>query len=104
VMVLLIRVLIIGTFSVAGDNLFSMGDRRAPVQRSYQNPQPVRPASSPVNQVPGLRTASSLPRPQSYRPAPKPPVPAPYEKAEPTYHNISFDASSKEDRGNERLM
>ncbi len=36
--------------------------------------------------------------------ATKPPVPAPYEKAEPTYHNISFDASSNDDRGNERLM
>src|SRR5512141_1795073 len=76
VMVLLIRVLIIGTFSVAGDNLFTMADRRAAAQqqRPYQSPssQPVRPA---VNQVPGLRTASSLPRPQSYRPAPKPPVP-----------------------------
>jgi hypothetical protein len=108
IMVLLIRVLIIGTFSVSGDNLFSMGDRRAPTQRPYQNSQPVRPTTtSAVNQVPGLRTASSLPRPQSYRPAtpaPKPPVPAPYEKAEPTYHNISFDASSKDDRGNERLM
>ena len=102
VMVLLIRVLIIGTFSVAGDNLFSMGDKRSPAQRPYQAP-PIRPTPS-VNQVPGLRTAASLPRPQSYRPAPKPPVPAPYEKAEPTYHNISFDASSKDDRGNERLM
>src|SRR5512142_3123669 len=46
-MVLLIRVLIIGTFSVAGDNLFSMGDRRAPAQRPYQAQQPAsRPAPS----------------------------------------------------------
>jgi hypothetical protein len=104
VMVLLIRVLIIGTFSLAGDNLFSMADPRAGVQRSYQSSQVMRPAS-PVNQVPGLRTASSLPRPQSYRPvAPKPSVPAPYEKPEPTYHNISFEASTSNDRGNERLM
>ena len=104
VMVLLIRVLIIGTFSVAGDNLFSMGDRQAPVQRPYQAQQP---APRPVmNQpLPSLRTASSLPRPSQYRPAaPKPPMPAPYEKPEPTYHNISFDASANEDTDNRRLQ
>jgi len=101
VMVLLIRVLIIGTFSIAGDNLFSMADGRLPAQRPYQSSQQIRPS---INQVPGLRTASSLPRPQSYRPAPKPPVPAPYEKAEPTYHNISFDASASDERGTDRLM
>src|SRR5512143_2206148 len=37
VMVLLIRVLIIGTFSVAGDNLFSMADSSRSVQRPYQS-------------------------------------------------------------------
>lgn len=101
VMVLLIRVLIIGTFSVAGDNLFTMGDSRTPNQRPYQSQAP-RPA---MNQMPGLRTASSLPRPTTnYRPAPKPPVPAPYEKAEPTYHNIAFDASSNEERDSNRHM
>ncbi len=102
VMVLLIRVLIIGTFSIAGDNLFSMADGRTPVQRPYQSqPQP-RPS---INQVPSLRTASSLPRPAStYRPAPKPPVPAPYEKPEPTYPNISFDAASNEDKDSNRRL
>ena len=102
VMVLLIRVLIIGTFSMAGDNLFSMADLRASnQQRPYQSPAP-RPA---MNQVPGLRTASSLPRPQSYtRPPMKTTPTAPYEKAEPTYHNISFEASGSEDRGPERRM
>jgi hypothetical protein len=102
VMVLLIRVLIIGTFSVAGDNLFSMSNTRAPVQRPYQSSQQVRPS---INQIPGLRTASSLPRPiNGYRPAPKPPAPAPYEKAEPTYHNVSFDSAANDDRGNDRRM
>ena len=102
VMVLLIRVLIIGTFSMAGDNLFSMADLRASnQQRPYQSPAP-RPA---MNQVPGLRTASSLPRPQSYtRPPMKTTPTAPYEKAEPTYHNISFEASGSDDRGPERRI
>src|SRR5512141_63185 len=36
-MVLLIRVLIIGTFSLAGDRLFTMEERR-----SYTNPRPVQ--------------------------------------------------------------
>ncbi len=103
VMVLLIRVLIIGTFSIAGDNLFTMGERQAPAARPYQSPAPsARPV---MNQMPSLRTASSLPRPSQYRPAaPKPPVPAPYEKPEPTYHNISFDASSNEDTDSRRRM
>jgi hypothetical protein len=104
VMVLLIRVLIIGAFSMAGDTLFSMGDARNPAQRSYQSTQqPVRPS---MNQMPGLRTASSLPRPtnNSYRPAPKPPVPAPYEKSEPTYHNVPLDASGNDDGSHDRRM
>ncbi len=102
VMVLLIRVLIIGTFSVAGDNLFSMGDSRVQSPRPYQSQaQAPRPA---MNQMPSLRTASSLPRPGQYRPAPKPPTPAPYEKPEPTYHSISFDASANEDGDSNRRL
>ncbi len=102
VMVLLIRVLIIGTFSVAGDNLFSMADGRQAMQRPYQSPAP-RPSMNPM---PSLRSASSLPRPlNGYRPAPKPSVPAPYEKAEPTYHNIPLDASANDDRdANHRMQ
>ncbi len=100
VMVWLIRVLIIGTFSVSGDNLFSTASRRVPSQqRPYQSQ-----ASRPLAQVSGLRTASSLPRPSvGFRPAPKPQVPAPYEHAEPTYHNVSFDASAR-DKGSDRYM
>src|SRR5512140_57628 len=106
VMVLLIRVLIIGTFSIAGDNLFTMGSRQVQSQRSYQ-PQQQAPRPSPsMNQVPSLRTASSLPRPGQYRPsAPKPaPAPASYEKPEPTYPSISFDASANEDGDSNRRL
>src|SRR5512135_1102055 len=59
VMVLLIRVLIIGTFSVAGDNLFSMAENNRPAQRPYTSQAP-RPM---INPLPSLRTASTLPRP-----------------------------------------
>lgn len=104
VMVLLIRVLIIGTFSVAGDNLFSMGDTRTSnAPRPSYSSQQMRPVPG-VNQVPGLRTASTLPRPQSYRPSPKPPTPAPHDRPEPTYHNIALDAASRDDKANDRLM
>jgi hypothetical protein len=96
VMVWLIRVLIIGTFSIAGDNLFTMADARAYQGRSYQQQNTPRPI---MNQPPTLRTASSLPRPISptYHPAPKTsPQTSTYTPGEPTYHNLSFDASSSE--------
>lgn len=95
VMVWLIRVLIIGTFSVAGDNLFSTADART-YQRSYQQPS-ARPAMS---QGSGLRPASSLPRSttQIYRPASQ----TTFERAEPTYHNLSFDAPSSYEASEQR--
>ena len=97
-MILLIRVLIIGTFSLAGDRMFTTQD-----QRSYNhNPRPVqqqqtyRPAS---NQQPVLRPASSLNRPtqsmhaqgaNTFRSVPNPaPKPAmqqtSFVRPEPTY-------------------
>ncbi len=96
VMVWLIRVLIIGTFSIAGDNLFSMADARSYQGRSYPQQNAPRPI---MNQGPILRTASSLPRPLSptYRPVPKTaPQTSTFNPGEPTYHNLSFDASPSE--------
>ena len=89
VMVWLIRVLIIGTFSIAGDNLFSTDSRGMSQRPVTQQPRPV---ASPQSM---LRPASSLPRPiqaQQYRPAPKPTPPTQYNRPEPTYHNMSFDS------------
>jgi hypothetical protein len=93
-MVLLIRVLIIGSFSLAGDRMFTTDERR-----TYNNPQvsqgqPYRP---PVSQQANLRPASSLNRPQNvqaqqnmFRPAPKPPAQqTSFTRQEPTYHNLS---------------
>ncbi|MFZ1041365.1 MAG: hypothetical protein WCA79_10670 [Anaerolineales bacterium] len=96
VMVWLIRVLIIGTFSIAGDNLFSTADARGyQTQRSYSQPsRPVTASSVGTS----LRPASSLPRPvQSYHPAPKPAPPTSFDRPEPTYHNMSFDSQSPPD-------
>src|SRR5512138_728733 len=69
-MILLIRVLIIGTFSLAGDRLFSTDQ-----QRSYNGPRPAQQSSYTPQSA--LRPASSLNRPvqnnpaASFRPAPK---------------------------------
>ena len=87
-MVWLIRVLIIGTFSVAGERLFTLADAgQRPA--SYQN-NSTRPAAAnyPVN--------SNLPANNYPRPAPKPrPAPTPsynVNRAEPTYHPIGMTA------------
>jgi hypothetical protein len=94
-MVLLIRVLIIGTFSIAGDRLFTTQD-----QRMYQNnPRPVQQAYRPNNQPQQavLRPASTLNRPvqttmqaqgmNTFRPvSPAPKQQTPFARPEPTYH------------------
>jgi len=102
-MVWLIRVLIIGTFSLAGDRLFTTDERRA-----YTNqPRPVSTyqPSRPVNQ-PALRPASSLNRPvnvSGYRPAPKPtPQQTSFVPPEPTYHPVSYGARNA-DENNRRF-
>jgi hypothetical protein len=89
IMVWLIRVLIIGTFSLAGDRLFSQDSRR-----SYSSQHPAsRPQTSRATA--SLRPASSLPRPaNSYsRPAPKPQ--GNYSRPEPTYQNMSFSGRNQ---------
>jgi hypothetical protein len=113
-MVLLIRVLIIGTFSLAGDRLFTT-ER----QRSYNNsPRPIDQQSyRPVSQQPVIRTAASLNRPvtpnttNTFRPAPKPNngQQTSFARTEPTYHNVSIngngqnnDRSASSASGNDR--
>jgi hypothetical protein len=93
-MILLIRVLLIGTFSIAGDRLFTTDERRAynntprPVQQ--QTYRPVSPAT--------LRPASSINRPvtqNTFNPAPKPAAQqTSFTRQEPTYHNLSFNGNN----------
>lgn len=87
IMVWVIRVLIIGAFSLAGDRLFSQVEQRrsAPV---YERPQQVQPAARPVGNLGNLRPASSL------RSAPKPAPRMDSYHQEPTYHNVSMGARS----------
>jgi hypothetical protein len=103
-MILLVRVLIIGTFSLAGDRLFTTDDHR----RSYNSPRPVQqPSYTPAQSSGALRPASSLSRPATqnsgatFRPAPKTAAPGQtsFNRQEPTYHNIH---GSNNERSNER--
>ena len=105
VMVWVIRILIIGTFSIAGERIFSMADDR-PKFGGYRSQ--VRPASIPAVRPP---MSTPVPRPaaalMSARPhmrsgysAPKPePMHRPDSSSrhEPTYHPIGMAASPKDD-------
>lgn len=124
-MVWLVRVLIIGTFSLAGDRLFTTAEQHTgqyrpqyqpqqQAQRAYNNPQPrpsyqaQRPVNQPVNQ-PILRPASQINRPVnpsagSFRPAPKPTPTVTSQQSsfippEPTYHPVSYNARNSESTG-----
>jgi hypothetical protein len=59
-MILLIRILLIGTISTAGDRLFTTGDRRSytTMRRALRHSRPIAPPRQPV-----LRPASSINRP-----------------------------------------
>jgi len=90
-MVLLIRVLLINTFSIAGERIFSMADDRS---TRYQNQSSYRTNNE------SLRTPN-----QSFpRPAPKP-TPAAASRPlynEPTYHPIGMSAQERGDNSNVR--
>lgn len=85
-MVWLIRVLIIGTFSMAGDRLFSLAETHpALAGRTFRTQAPI--------QQPARQPAYSAPLPRPSRPLPNPFQPAP--KPEPTYHPVSMAASPR---------
>lgn len=104
-MVLLIRVLIIGSFSLAGDRLFTTDS-----QRSYNRSRSADEQTSyrPVSQQPIIRSASSLNRPSqntsstnTFRPAPKQNnnQQTSFVRPEPTYHNVSFNGQNNDRSG-----
>jgi hypothetical protein len=81
-MVWLIRVLIIGTISMAGGRLFSMVEGKSLMPRNSLHPQA---SLQPTR-------ASNLPLPNRPAPAPFYPVPKP----EPTYHPLGMAASPRD--------
>lgn len=96
VMVWLIRVLIIGTFSVAGDRLFSQAERG--LGRLTQPALPTRSLNQRLSSGTMRKSDSNVTSKPSYRPAPKPaPKSEPaYTRMEPTYHPVSM--SGRESR------
>lgn len=101
-MVWLIRVLLIGTFSVAGERLFTLAD----VHNRYSNyrNEPAYNAPQPRTSQPVQRQEVN-PTPINYpRPAPKPrPAPMPVYNVnhpEPTYHPVGMSAMSNRENNN----
>jgi len=94
VMVLAIRVLLINTFSVAGDRIFSMAEDN---QTWYQNKSSYRSN----NNTPYRNPSQSYPRP-----APKP-TPAVASSRplynEPTYHPIGMNAQGQNNQNNKYM-
>jgi hypothetical protein len=91
-MVLFIRVLLINTFSIAGERLFTLAESR-PSQYS-QNRSSYRPANESIR-----NPASSFPRP-----TPKPTTAANAQPLynEPTYHPIGMSAEARNENPNMR--
>jgi hypothetical protein len=93
-MVWLIRVLIIGTFSVAGERLFTLANTYE--RQSYRN-EPVR--NNPVMRTPPQPRPSSLPVGSYARPAPKPTPSYNINRPihpEPTYHPVGMGAMGRD--------
>lgn len=103
-MVWIVRVLLIGTFSVAGERLFSMADAndRAATYRPTQAPAYSAPQNRTVQ--PAQRQEVNPPLSNYPRPAPKPrPNPAPsygINHPEPTYHPVGMSAMSRNEGSN----
>ncbi len=104
VMVWLIRVLIIGTFSVAGDRLFSQSGRQGYSKRGSFSRPVSDIASTPIHRP--VPTSLNRPAPaggSSFRPAPRPSqaqVEPAYTRPEPTYHSVAMGPTS---HGNDSL-
>ena len=108
-MVWLVRVLIIGTISLAGDRLFTTAQSNQQYRPAYNNNsqprssyQSQRPVNQPSNQ-PIFRPASQINRPvntptNTFRPAPKPvsSQQSSFVPPEPTYHPVSYEARNSE--------
>ncbi|MDQ2691080.1 MAG: hypothetical protein M3Y68_03530 [Chloroflexota bacterium] len=96
-MVLIIRVLLINTFSIAGERLFSLAENRA---SRYQNQTQSRPAYRP--QTESLRTPNEAPA--FPRPAPRP-TPAASTRPlynEPSYHPVGMSARERSENSSVR--
>jgi hypothetical protein len=103
-MVWLVRVLLIGTFSVAGERLFSLADVNDRPMAYRQNQAPVYSAPQNRTVQPAQRQEVNPPVSNYPRPAPKPrPTPSPaygINRPEPTYHPVGMSAMSRNEGHN----
>jgi hypothetical protein len=98
VMVWLVRVLIIGTFSLAGERMFTSAE-----SRPYPQPRAAAPSRSQRVVTPAEEPAPSYPRPVT-RPIPSSgnTVPRPINRPEPTYHPVGVSARADGDNQSSR--
>lgn len=96
VMVWLIRVLIIGTFSIAGENIFSMADPRV-TQRGYARATSFSRPQTQTPRVPAPTAARPAPKPAPTYGVVRPPVPL-----EPTYHPVGMSAQAYDENRSPR--
>lgn len=96
ILVWLIRVLIIGTFSVAGDRLFSQRDNKAGYVAYNPRSNDLVPVNNNRARAP-FQVQKTPAAANTFHPAPKTnsqPDPA-YTRAEPTYHQVSMGAPTQ---------
>jgi len=99
VMVLAIRVLLINTFSVAGDRIFSMAEDGQYQPRTQQYTRPVY--NKPVYKQPSnISDTYRNPAPSFPKPAPKPVAAQTRPTYEPTYHPIGMSAQGRTNQNN----
>jgi hypothetical protein len=90
VLVWLIRVLIIGTFSVAGDRLFSQAESRTGQQQMVGSRAARSLGNRPAPSTGALRPSNAAPAPRRPMPTAVPPSEPGYSRPEPTYHPLSM--------------
>ena len=91
-MVLFIRVLLINTFSIAGDRMFSMAEQEATRYQNQSRPQN-RPAYQAFRET-NRSSGTAFPRPA---PKPTPTAAARPLYTEPTYHPVGMSAQERSD-------
>jgi hypothetical protein len=106
IMVWLIRVLIIGTFSIAGEKLFMASSARIvspPPRRATVRSRETERIPTAARSIMTPAEASA----RSFRPAPKTinqPEKTSYQRPEPTYHPASMDSTHNNNRSNVRRL
>ncbi|MGE5251954.1 MAG: hypothetical protein ACM3QS_17250 [Bacteroidota bacterium] len=98
VMVWLVRVLIIGTFSLAGERLFTSAESRPYQQRPAMPSRPQRVVTQAEGTAPSYPRPAARPVPSSGNTVPRPPI----NRPEPTYHPVGVTARGDGDNQSSR--